>query len=114
MLGSCLRNWRGIRFKTTYANTVAGIAKTTRSALRIAATTSSSGKPKPPNLLANSGIIGSLPNVQDEPRPWLARAVLLGARTVTAMVVGSGALLGFWFIFVFRDRFTQRVEDGDG
>jgi hypothetical protein len=35
-----------------------------------------------------------LPNVQDEPRPWLARAVLLGARDVTAMVVGSGALLG--------------------
>jgi hypothetical protein len=35
-----------------------------------------------------------LPNVQDEPRPWLARAVLLGARIVTAMVVGSGALLG--------------------
>src|SRR5688572_22399814 len=39
-----------------------------------------------------------LPNVQDEPRPWLARAVLLGARIVTAMVVGSGALLGrLWF-----------------
>ena len=34
------------------------------------------------------------PNVKDEPRPWLARAVLLGARIVTAMVVGSGALLG--------------------
>src|ERR1044071_8924100 len=40
----------------------------------------------------------SLPNVQDEPRPWLARAVLLGARIVTAMVVGSGALFGFFFI----------------
>ena len=37
-----------------------------------------------------------LPNVQDEPRPWLARAVLLGARIVTAMVVGSGALLGLF------------------
>jgi hypothetical protein len=35
-----------------------------------------------------------LPNVQDEPRPWLARLVLLGARDVTAMVVGSGALFG--------------------
>src|SRR4051812_34988621 len=35
-----------------------------------------------------------LPNVKDEPRPWLARAVLLGARIVTDMVVGSGALLG--------------------
>jgi hypothetical protein len=35
-----------------------------------------------------------LPNVQDEPRPRLARAVLLGARIVTAVVVGSGALLG--------------------
>ena len=31
---------------------------------------------------------------KDEPRPWLARLVLLGARDVTAMVVGSGALLG--------------------
>ena len=39
----------------------------------------------------------ALPNVQDEPRPWLARAVLLGARIVTAMVVGSGALLGFLY-----------------
>jgi hypothetical protein len=40
-------------------------------------------------------------NVQDEPRPWLARLVLLGARDVTAMVVGSGALLGvFRFINV--------------
>lgn len=36
----------------------------------------------------------SPPNVQDEPRPWLARAVLLGARIVTAMVVGSSALFG--------------------
>jgi hypothetical protein len=35
-----------------------------------------------------------LANVQDEPRPRLARAVLLGARIVTAVVVGSGALLG--------------------
>jgi hypothetical protein len=41
-----------------------------------------------------------LPNVQDEPRPWLARLVLLGARGVTAMVVGSGVLLGF---FTFAD-----------
>ena len=37
---------------------------------------------------------GLVANVQDEPQPWLARAVLLGARDVTAMVVGSGALLG--------------------
>ena len=37
-----------------------------------------------------------MPNVQDEPRPWLARLVLLGARGVTAMVVGSGALLGIF------------------
>jgi hypothetical protein len=28
-----------------------------------------------------------LPNVQDEPPPWLARLVLLGERDVTAMVV---------------------------
>jgi hypothetical protein len=44
----------------------------------------------------------TLPNVQDEPRPWLARLVLLGARDVTAMVVGSGALLGD-FVLVFRN-----------
>jgi hypothetical protein len=35
-----------------------------------------------------------LPNVQDEPRPRLARLVLLGARDVTAVVVGSGGLFG--------------------
>jgi hypothetical protein len=40
-------------------------------------------------------LIGAVrPNVQDEPRPWLARSVLLGARIVTATVVGSGALFG--------------------
>jgi len=37
----------------------------------------------------------ALANVKDEPRPRLARAVLLGARIVTAVVVGSGALFGF-------------------
>src|SRR5215216_2163552 len=47
-----------------------------------------------------------LPNVQDEPRPWLARLVLLGARAVTAMVVGSGALLA-GFLFEFELRFMQ-------
>ena len=36
----------------------------------------------------------SSPNVQDEPRPQPARLVLLGARDVTDVVVGSGALLG--------------------
>src|SRR5688572_9409230 len=47
-----------------------------------------------------------LPNVQDEPRPWLARAVLLGARVVTAMVVGSGALLGMFCL-----RFSSKPCD---
>src|SRR5215207_2277354 len=48
------------------------------------------------NLVDLRSLIGAVPpNVQDEPRPWLARLVLLGARDVTAMVVGSGALLGF-------------------
>jgi hypothetical protein len=37
------------------------------------------------------------PNVQDELRPRLARSVLLGARIVTAVVVGSGALFGGLF-----------------
>jgi hypothetical protein len=35
-----------------------------------------------------------LPNVQSEPRSWLARVVLLGARNVTAMIVGSTAWFG--------------------
>ena len=35
-----------------------------------------------------------LANVQDEPRPQPARLVLLGARDVTDVVVGSGVLLG--------------------
>ena len=35
-----------------------------------------------------------LPNVQDEPRPQLARNVRLGAHSVTAVVVGSGAWFG--------------------
>src|SRR5687767_9272468 len=49
-----------------------------------------------------------LPNVQDEPRPWLARAVLLGARVVTAMVVGSGALLAVSLLWV------ELVQGGAG
>jgi hypothetical protein len=36
----------------------------------------------------------SLQNAQTEPRSWLARIVLLGAQSVTAMIVGSSALLG--------------------
>jgi hypothetical protein len=39
-----------------------------------------------------------LPNVQDEPRPQPARLVLLGARDVTDVVVGSSALFGRFFI----------------
>ena len=39
-----------------------------------------------------------LPNVKDEPRPWLARLVLLGARGVTAKVVGSSDWFGSWFV----------------
>ena len=39
-------------------------------------------------------LIFILPNVQDEPRPSLARSVRLGARSVTARVVGSSAWLG--------------------
>src|SRR5688500_13733403 len=60
-------------------------------------------------------IMRPLPNVQDEPRPWLARAVLLGARIVTAMVVGSSALLGRLFmdldeteLSTFQEREAQR------
>src|SRR5688572_11751548 len=42
----------------------------------------------------------SLANVQDEPRPQPARLVLLGARDVTDVVVGSSALLGLWRRFI--------------
>ena len=42
----------------------------------------------------SAGIGLLLPNVQDEPRPQLARSVLLGARSVTAVVVGSGDWFG--------------------
>jgi hypothetical protein len=53
-----------------------------------------------------------LPNVQDEPRPCLARSVLLGARDVTAMVVGSGALLAlFLFNGQVYDCFANRCTD---
>jgi hypothetical protein len=44
-----------------------------------------------------------LPNVKGEPRPRLARAVLLGARVVTAVVVGSGALLARFLEFRIRE-----------
>jgi hypothetical protein len=46
--------------------------------------------------MAQEQVIWILPNVQDEPRPWLAQLGLFGARAVTAMVVGSGALFGFF------------------
>ena len=47
-----------------------------------------------PTITDMSCAIGTEPpNVQDEPRPGLARLVLLGARGVTAPVVGSGVLL---------------------
>jgi len=38
--------------------------------------------------------ISVLANVQDEPRPCLARPVLLGAQGVTDRVVGSGDWFG--------------------
>jgi hypothetical protein len=56
-----------------------------------------------PVLLASQSCVHSvLPNAQSEPRPYMARSVLLGARFVTCMVVGSTALFGvlvFSFIF---------------
>ena len=52
-----------------------------------------------------------LANVQDEPRPWLARAVLLGARIVTAMVVGSGALLGIWAFTLLLWWWVELIEE---
>src|SRR5688572_13742305 len=50
-----------------------------------------------------------LPNVQDEPRPQPARLVLLGARDVTDVVVGSGALLARWFIRRRPLRLSERM-----
>jgi hypothetical protein len=64
------------------------------------------------SCLATNVCIGAEePNVQDEPRPWLARLVLLGARDVTAMVVGSGGLFGTtgtWMSGFIKARFTIR------
>jgi len=53
-------------------------------------------RPLPPWVRIPRGAL-ILPNVKDEPRSRLARAVLLGARIVTAVIVGSGALLGRLF-----------------
>ena len=43
-------------------------------------------------------IVLFLPNVLDQTRPWLARSVLLGARSVTAMVVVCSAWFGSVFL----------------
>jgi hypothetical protein len=56
---------------------------------------------------------GFAPNVKDEPRPRLARAVLLGARIVTAVVVGSGALFGA-LDFAKEVNGVSSMEDIDG
>src|SRR5215212_9257185 len=53
-----------------------------------------------------------LPNVQDEPRPQLARLVLLGAQDVTDVVVGSGALLGFLTFDVVRTELANLLLPG--
>jgi hypothetical protein len=53
-----------------------------------------------------------LPNVQTEPRSWLARSVLLGAQSVTAMIVGSSALLGVLYFILF-DWFRYHFRNGD-
>ena len=62
-----------------------------------------------------------LANVQDEPRPSLARSVRLGAQSVTARVVGSSAWLGsvvfipilvrliFYFLCRFRRARVSRT-----
>src|SRR5215204_7771110 len=71
-----------------------------RSAAATFATRKSTGEVAQPatNRMTKASVIRGaifiLPNVKDEPRPGLARAVLLGARVVTAPVVGSGALFG--------------------
>ena len=53
-----------------------------------------------------------MPNVQSEPRAWLAHFVLLGARNVTAMLVGSTALLGSVFLRITCEcRITIRAFD---
>lgn len=50
------------------------------------------------------------PNAQTEPRSWLARSVLLGAQSVTAMIVGSSALLAsVVFIYYVRYRGAARL-----
>ena len=55
-----------------------------------------------------------MPNVQDEPRPGLARLVLLGARGVTVPVVGSGALLGVWVLRLRMEEANHIAERFSG
>src|SRR5436309_15875447 len=55
--------------------------------------------------------VNFLANVKDEPRPWLARAVLLGARLVTAMVVGSGALLGVFLGAIDSKLVSEKLSE---
>src|SRR3954469_15270019 len=50
---------------------------------------------------------GFLPNVQDEPRAQPARLVLLGARDVTDVLVGSGAWFGSFPTYFFTDVGTR-------
>ena len=50
-----------------------------------------------------------LPNAQAEPRPYMARVVLLGARTVTCMVVGSSAWFGVLVLFL-RELVTRFIR----
>jgi len=63
------------------------------------------------NGFAKRGHGHSSPNVQDEPRPWLARFVRLGARSVTAMVVGSSDWLGSVFNFCIENFINIRIGD---
>jgi len=51
-----------------------------------------------------------LPNVLDEPHGYLARSVLLGARSVTSNRVGSSALLGSFFILYGFVEFSPHLN----
>ena len=51
-----------------------------------------------------------MPNAQTEPRSWLARSVLLGAQSVTAMIVGSSALFGSVFHFIVMGSDTAGLD----
>jgi len=59
-------------------------------------------------IISSMVLDSDMPNVQDEPRPCLARPVLLGAQGVTDRVVGSSDWLGSVVFILLRQSLSVR------